>query len=239
MIEADPNGKFDTSSLEFLASSGHTLNPQLVEDTIARFGPILANIYGSTELSLATVANAQQLVADPTVAGTIASGTVLRILDPAGREVAPGTVGEIYLSNSMTLTGYTKPGMEVHRVGGLVSIGDLGYVDAAGLVHVVGRADDMIIVGGENVHPQSVEKVLESMPGIRDVYAGGVDDEELFKRVAVWVVPTNDAAGRALTAEDIRNFVRENLAEHSVPRDVHFRTELPRNPTGKVVPRLL
>ena len=139
----------------------------------------------------------------------------------------------------MTLTGYTKPGMEVNRVQGLVSIGDLGYIDEEGYLHVVGRADNMIIVGGENVHPESVTEVLESMPGVHEVYSGGVDDEDLFKRVAVWVVRTKDKLGEALTEDAIREFVEENLASHSVPRDVHFLDRLPRNPTGKVVPRLL
>ncbi len=239
MIEADPNGRYNTSSLKFIASSGHALNPQLVSDVHARFGQILANIYGSTEISLATVANAQQLVEDPMIGGEVASGSILKILDEDGKEVPQGEVGEIFLSNSMTMTGYTKPGMELNRVQGLVSIGDLGYLDQRGLLHVVGRADDMIIVGGENVHPQSVSEVLESMPGVRDVYAGGVQDKDLFQRVAVWIVPTRDATGQALTADAVRDWVRDNLADHSVPRDVHFRDNLPRNATGKVVPRLL
>lgn len=239
MIEVDPTGKVDTSSLKFIASSGHALSPTLVQDAFDRFGPILANIYGSTELALAAVASAEQLAKEPTIGGTIASGTKLRILDPQGEEVPTGAVGEIHLINSTALTGYTKPGMNVRRVQGLVSIGDLGFIDDKGELHVLGRADDMIIVGGENVHPQSVSETLEAMPGILEVYAGGVEDPETFERVAVWVVPTNDEVGMQLTADDVREFVRDNLADHSVPRDVHFRTELPRNPTGKVVPRML
>ncbi|QPK79365.1 AMP-binding protein [Corynebacterium lizhenjunii] len=239
MVEADPTGTYDASSLTFIASSGHALSPQLVQDTIARFGPILANVYGSTELTLAAVANAKQIAADPTIGGKVASGTTMKILDSNGVEVPQGEVGEIFLSNSMTLTGYTKPGMEVERVQGLVSIGDLGYFDADGFLHVLGRADDMIIVGGENVHPQSVTEVLETMPGVHEVYSGGVDDPDTFKRIAVWVVRTKDALGQALTEDSIRAFVDEKLASHSIPRDVHFRDRLPRNPTGKVVPRLL
>lgn len=77
------------------------------------------------------------------------------------------------------------------------------------------------------------------MPGLNDVFATGVDDEKTFQRIAVWVVREDDAAGRAVTADDIREWVREHLADHSVPRDVHFVDELPRNATGKVVPRLL
>ena len=116
---------------------------------------------------------------------------------------------------------------------------DLGYIDEHDFLHVVGRADDMIIVGGENVHPQSVTEVLEAMPGIHEVHAGGVEDNETFQRIAVWAVPTADAAGKALTADAIRDWVRTKLADHSVPRDVHFLAKLPRNATGKVVPRLL
>src|SRR5699024_1010659 len=122
---------------------------------------------------------------------------------------------------------------------GLVSIGDLGFIDEDNHLHVVGRADDMIIVGGENVHPQSVIEVLEEMPGIKDVHAQGVDDEDTFARVAVWVVRTEDEHGENLTDAPLRDFVPDNLADHSVPRDVHSRDELPRTPTGKVVPRML
>ena len=112
-------------------------------------------------------------------------------------------------------------------------------MDEHGFLHVQSRNDDMIIVGGENVHPQSVTEVLEEMPGIGEVYAHGVDDEETFKRIAVWVVREESEPGRSLDAEGVRDWVRARLADHSVPRDVHFLDELPRNPIGKVVPRLL
>ena len=77
------------------------------------------------------------------------------------------------------------------------------------------------------------------MPGIAEVHAGGVEDETTFQRIAVWAVTTRDALGNAVTADAIRTWVRDNLADHSVPRDVHFLDKLPRNATGKVVPRLL
>lgn len=239
MVEADPQGRYDTSSLQFIASAGHALTPQIVEETNARFGPILCNVYGSTELALASTASMEEVAKDPTIGGKIASGTKLRILDADGKEVPRGEIGEIFLTNSTALIGYTNPDITVHKVDGLISIGDLGYLDADGYLHVVGRADDMIIVGGENVHPQSVTEVLEAMPGVAEVHAGGVDDEALFKRVAVWVVRTKDALGDAVSADAVREFVRSNLAEHSVPRDVHFCDKLPRNATGKVVPRFL
>lgn len=239
MLAIADNEKFDTSSLKFIASSGNALTPLLVERMTERFGPIMANYYGSTELALAACANAEMVAADPTIAGRIPPGTILRIYDDAGRPVAPGEVGRIFLTNETALKGYSNPQTPIVEIDGLIEMGDLGYFDIDGNLHVLSRNDDMIIVGGENVHPQSVTEVLERMPGIEDVHSAGVDDEDTFKRIAVWVVPSDDDAGQALTSESIREFVRLNLADHSVPRDVNFVTELPRNATGKVVPRLL
>jgi fatty-acyl-CoA synthase len=204
-----------------------------------RFGPILCNVYGSTELTLASVASAEELAADPTTSGKVAIGTQLKILDDNGREVPTGTVGQIHLRNSTTLTGYTNPGIPVDKVGELVRIGDLGYLDEEGHLRVLGRIDDMIIVGGENVYPGSVDAILDAMPGVADVYSAGVEDDVTFRRIAAWIVREDSARGAALTADDVRDHVRERLAEHSIPRDVHFIDELPRNATGKVMPRFL
>lgn len=239
MIQADPEKKYDTSTLEFIASAGNAVSPQLVKDVHGRFGPILCNAYGSTELALASAATAEQVTKDPTTAGKIASGTKLRIIGKDGLEKPRGEIGEVFLTNETALIGYTNPDKKVNKKEGLVSIGDLGFIDEDNHLHIVGRADDMIIVGGENVHPQSVIEILEEMPGIKDVHAQGVEDDLTFARVAVWVVRNDDEAGHSLNDDSIREFVRENLADHSVPRDVHFIDELPRNPTGKVVPRLL
>jgi len=239
MFEIPDNERYDTSRLEFIVSSGNALTPHLVEQTIERFGPILCNVYGSTELTLATVASAEELAADPTVSGEVAIGTVLKILDEDGNEVPTGTPGQIYLRNSTTLTGYTNPTIPIDQAQGLVRIGDQGYLDEHGQLRVLGRIDDMIIVGGENVYPRSVDEVLDGMPGVADSFAAGVDDDTTFQRIAVWIVREDSPAGEALTDETIRDHVRDNLADHSIPRDVHFVDELPRNETGKVVPRLL
>lgn len=239
MLQVEGNEKYDTSSLEIIASSGNALTPALVEAVRERFGPIMGNIYGSTELTLAASASAEEINADPTVAGNISIGTRLKILDEHGVELPVGTVGRIYLKNSTSLTGYTNPEIPVKRVGDLVEIGDLGYLDERNRLHVLGRIDDMIIVGGENVYPSSVMDVLEPMPGVADLHAAGVSDPETFERIAVWIVRSEDEAGRALTEQSVRDWVLEKLADHSVPRDVHFVTELPRNVTGKVVPRQL
>ncbi|OHR20561.1 AMP-binding protein [Corynebacterium sp. HMSC034A01] len=232
MLDLDEG--YDTSSLRYLASAGNAVSPSLLRRTTERFGPILANIYGSTELALAAVASPEQMQADPTTVGKVPPGTVLKLYDDQGREVATGETGRIFLHNETALRGYTNPATEMVEIDGLVEMGDLGYFDADGYLHVQSRNDDMIIVGGENVHPQSVVEVLEDMPGVSEVHAHGVDDEEMFKRIAVWVVKNAD-----ITADAVRDWVRTRLADHSIPRDVHFVDELPRNAVGKVVPRFL
>ena len=232
MLDLEEN--YDTSSLRYLASAGNAVTPSLLRRTTERFGPILANIYGSTELALAAAASPEQMQADPTTVGKIPPGTVLKLYDDQGNEVRPGETGRIFLHNETALRGYTNPATEMVEIDGLVEMGDLGYLDAEGYLHVQSRNDDMIIVGGENVHPQSVVEVLEDMPGVGEVYAHGVDDEQMFKRIAVWVVRSAD-----ITADAVRDWVRAHLADHSIPRDVHFVDELPRNAVGKVVPRFL
>ncbi|OIR40895.1 acyl-CoA synthetase [Corynebacterium sp. NML140438] len=230
---------YDTSRLRFIGTAGNALTPLLAERLIERFGPIVANIYGSTELALAAAADATTVANDPTCVGRVPPGTTLRIYDDADHEVPTGTVGRIFLNNETALRGYTNPDTPMVTIDGLIEMGDLGYFDTHGLLHVVSRSDDMIIVGGENVHPQSVQAVLERMPGIDDLYVGSVDDPDTFKRVAVWIVRSGDEAGRALTPASVQDWVRDHLAEHSIPRDVHFVDALPRNATGKVVPREL
>lgn len=239
MLQVDGQENYDTSSLKFIASSGHALTPAIVKSVNDRFGEILCNIYGSTELTLAAGATAKEIAKDPTIAGEITSGTLLKILDAEGNEVPHGTVGQIFLRNSTSLTGYTNPDVPLIEKAGLIQMGDLGYIDDQGKLHVLGRIDDMIIVGGENVYPRSVEEILEPMPGIADLSAKGVEDEVTFERIAVWIVREDSEAGRALTEDSVRDWVDSNLANHSVPRDVHFVDELPRNATGKVIPRAL
>ena len=235
MLDLDEN--YDTSTLRYLATAGNAVTPALLRRTTERFGPILANIYGSTELALAAAASPEQMQADPTTVGKIPPGTVLKLYDDHSNEVPTGQTGRIFLHNETALRGYTNPDTPMVEIDGLIEMGDMGYIDTDGFLHVQSRSDDMIIVGGENVHPQSVVEVLDDMPGIDEVYAHGVDDDETFKRIAVWIVRDDSSTG--ISADDVRTWVRERLADHSVPRDVRFVDTLPRNAVGKVVPRFL
>jgi fatty-acyl-CoA synthase len=131
----------------------------------------------------------------------------------------------------MVFEGYSGGGSK-ETIDGLMSTGDLGHFDRNGRLFVDGREDDMIVSGGENVFPQEVEDVLAGHDGVADVAVVGVDDEDFGQRLKAFVVTTPDAEP---TEDELKAFVKSNLARYKVPREVVFLDELPRNPTGKVM----
>jgi fatty-acyl-CoA synthase len=110
--------------------------------------------------------------------------------------------------------------------------GDVGRLDAAGRLYVVGRDDDMIVSGGENVYPIEVEKVLGAHPAVREVVVIGVDDEAFGQRLAAYVAHGD---GASADADELRSHVKGQLAGYKVPRDVVFLDALPRNASGKIM----
>lgn len=220
---------------EIVAVSGSALPGGLATAFMNRWGDCLYNLYGSTEASWASIATPKDLRRDPGTAGRPPHGTRLMILDPQGRPVRRGEVGQIYVGNEMLFEGYTAGNGRDLR-DGLLGTGDLGHVDADGLLHVDGRADDMVVSGGENVFPRPVEELLAQLPQVREVAVIGVPDVEFGQRLAAYLVLH---PGQPLDADEVREYVRHYLARFSVPRDVHFLEELPRTATGKVIPRLL
>jgi acyl-CoA synthetase (AMP-forming)/AMP-acid ligase II len=225
----------DLSALRIIYLSGSQLGTQLSRDARERFGPVLYNLYGSTEIAYATIATPADLEAEPACVGRVVRGAVVKILGPDGRELAPGQTGRIFVGHMIEFEGYTGGG-DKERIRGLVSSGDVGHFDAAGRLFIDGRDDEMIISGGENVFPREVEDLLHQHPGVLEAAAVGVPDEQFGQRLTVFLV-LRDGAG--LTEEDVKQYVRENLARYKVPRSVTFLAELPRNPTGKVVKREL
>jgi fatty-acyl-CoA synthase len=221
--------------LRIIASSGAQLEAAVATRVLDLFGEVLYNLYGSTECAYATIATPEDLRAAPGCAGRAPFGTVVKILDPAGRPLPAGRTGRIFIDSPAKFGGYTGGG-DKERIGDLMSSGDVGHLDEAGRLWVEGRDDDMIVSGGENVFPQEVEELLTGHPDIADVAVIGVDDEEFGKALRAFVVR---AAGAALSEDDVRQYVKDNLARFKVPRSAVFLDELPRNPTGKVLKRKL
>jgi acyl-coenzyme A synthetase/AMP-(fatty) acid ligase len=223
--------RYDLSSLRVVASSGAALPGRLAEEFMDAFGDILYNLYGSTEVSWAAIATPADLRAARSTAGRPPPGTRIRILDDAGTPVPPGATGRLYVGNKMLFDGYTD-GAKPDLRDGLMDTGDRGYLDADGRLFVEGRADDMVVSGGENVAPASVEEVLLTLDGVREAAVAGVRDAKYGQRLAAYLVVD---PGARLDADAVRAHVRNHLARFAVPRDVVFVGELPRNETGKVV----
>ncbi|MGW4498700.1 AMP-binding protein [Micromonospora sp. NPDC004336] len=221
--------------LKVVAVSGSALPGGLAPRFMDVYGDVLYNLYGSTEVSWASIAGPADLRAAPTTAGRPPRGTRLAILGAAGEPMPDGAVGRIFVGNEMLFEGYTS-GATRERHDGLLDTGDLGRVDADGLLFVDGRADDMIVSGGENVFPSEVEDLLAGLPQVREAAVIGVPDPEYGQRLAAFLALH---PGETLDPEAVREYVRHYLARFSVPRDVVFVRYLPRNATGKVLTREL
>ncbi|MDH6195899.1 acyl-CoA synthetase (AMP-forming)/AMP-acid ligase II [Mycobacterium frederiksbergense] len=225
--------RYDGRSLRFAAASGSRMRPDVVTAFMDRFGDVIYNNYNATEAGMIATATPADLRAAPDTAGKPAEGTDIRILDAEFRELPTGEVGTIYVRNSTQFDGYTSGSTKDFHEGFMCS-GDVGYLDRAGRLFVVGRDDEMIVSGGENVYPIEVEKVLAGHPDVTEAAVIGVDDEQFGQRLAAFVVLSG-----AVTADDLKAYVRENLANYKVPREITVLDELPRNNTGKVARREL
>jgi fatty-acyl-CoA synthase len=225
----------DTSSLRIIFVGGSAFGVELCKRALKAFGPVVYNLYGSTEVSYATIATPEELQEEPGTVGGVVRGSIVKILDDDGKEVEGGETGRIFVGNSAQFEGYTG-GETKELVEGLMSSGDMGHFDDKGRLYIDGRDDDMIVSGGENVFPGEIEELLASHEAIEEVAAVGVDDEKFGQRLKAYVVLRG---GQELTEDDVKGYVKDNLANYKVPREVKFIDELPRNPTGKVLKREL
>jgi fatty-acyl-CoA synthase len=234
-MESEP-GRWDTSSLRIVFLSGSQLEAELVRRAQRTIGDKLYNFYGSTEVAWATFATPEDLRAAPGTAGRAPFGTIVALYDEEGRRVhGTDKPGRIFVGNGFQFEGYTGGGNK-EIIDGLMSTGDVGHFDPGGRLFIDGREDDMIVSGGENLFPGEVEELLITHAAIEEAAVVGVDDEDFGKRLAAFVVLK---PGPTLTEDEVKEFVKQNLARYKIPRDVTFVSELPRTPTGKVLKRAL
>src|SRR5215217_1762497 len=225
--------RYDLSHLKAVPVSGSALPAAISGRWMDLFGENLYNLYGSTEVAWATIATPEDLRAAPGTAGKPPRGTVVRLYDEDGNPVAPGETGRIFVGNELAFEGYTGGGNKA-LIDGLLSSGDVGHFDDGGRLFIDGRDDDMIVSGGENVFPGEVEDLLAGHDAVAEAAVFGVEDDKFGQRLKAVVVKRE---GRDLSADDVKKFVKSNLAGYKVPRDVEFADELPRTSTGKVLKR--
>jgi acyl-CoA synthetase (AMP-forming)/AMP-acid ligase II len=228
--------RYDTSSLRVVLSSGSALPGGLARSFMDQFGPVLYNLYGSTEVAWATIATPQDLLEAPGTAGRPPPHTRLVILDRDGNPLPAGETGRIYVGHDMLFDGYTDGSSGDRLAQGMMTAGDLGHLDEQGRLFVDSREDDMIVSGGENVYPGEVEAALGDHPDIDEVAVIGVEDEQFGERLIAFAVAR---PGSGLTEEGVLGYAKERLARYKVPREVRLLDELPRNALGKVLKKKL
>ncbi|EME15972.1 AMP-binding protein [Rhodococcus triatomae] len=221
----------DLASLQIVASGGARLDPALVAQVQDVFGPVLHNLYGSTEAAYISIATPDDLAIAPDCAGRPPVGNTVRIADQDGRSVPAGTEGRILVRTPGQIEAYTD-GTSRSGADGFLDTGDRGHLDDAGRLYVAGRSDSMVVSGGENVFPEELEIVLHAHAGIADAAVTPVEDAEFGQRLRAYVVR---ADGTDLDEAAVRAHVAAELPRSRMPRDIVFVDTLSRGSSGKVL----
>lgn len=238
--------RYDLSSLRLVLYGAAPMPPALVEKAIALFGPILAQGYGAGETnSMVTLLTEQDhvdaLAHNPkrlASCGRCYSETDVRVVDGENRDIQPGEVGEIIVRGDDIMKGYwNAPNLTAEAiVNGYYLTGDLATVDDEGYIYIVDRKKEMMICGGFNIYPAEIEQVLFAHPAIYEAAAVGIPDDDLGEQIKAVVVLK---PGQSASAENIMAFCAERLPGFKRPRSVDFTHDLPKNPNGKIVRRLV
>jgi acyl-CoA synthetase (AMP-forming)/AMP-acid ligase II len=218
-------------SLRVVMSSGDRLDPSLAQRFMDSYGDILYNGYGSTEVGIGALATPADLRHAPETVGKPVAGCPVRIFDENDQPVGPDVTGRVFVGGDLASEGYTSGGGKA-VVANMTSTGDMGYLDESGRLFIVGREDDMIISGGENVYPRAVENALAEHPDVADNAVIGVADERFGHRLAAFVVPRPDSD---IDETVLRDYLKDRVSRFEQPRDIRIVGSLPRNPAGKVL----
>jgi long-chain acyl-CoA synthetase len=231
--------RYDLSSMRFVASTGSPCPAEVKRAMIDWWGPVFHESYAASELGYVTSISSEEALRKPGAAGRPVGAATVRILDESGRELPRGQVGLIYARQPAYPDFTYNNNAEARRAmdrDGLLSLGDMGFVDDEGYLYVCDRAADMVISGGVNIYPAEIEAVLTLMPGVRDCAVFGIPDEEFGETLAAAVQTETDSN---LESEDVRRYLQERIANYKVPRVITFHAELPREESGKIFKRRL
>jgi len=231
LVEWEGTRDFDLSSLRVVVCTGAPLREEVRTAVRELLGDVVYDLYGSTEMGWVTIATPADQRRKPGTVGRPVEGVTLRIVGADGAQVPNGTPGEVWASSALLMQGYLDdPELERERIrDGFVSVRDVGYLDGDGYLHLVDRADDMIISGGVNVYPAESEVALGSHPDVAECAVFGVPDPEWGQRVVAAVVKRGD-----VDARELAEWTKERTEAPAVPKEIRFVGELPRNDVGKV-----
>ncbi|WP_226482711.1 class I adenylate-forming enzyme family protein [Natrinema amylolyticum] len=235
LLSVDDVADYDLSAFESYGTGAAPSSADLKREIIETFDTDLVESFGQTE-AMATRLPPERTLEKADSVGRPSLNLEMKVVDDAGNRLPRGEIGRAAYKGPSVFDGYhnmPEKTDDVYDEDGWFVSDDLIKRDEEGFVYFVGRADDMIVSGGENVHPAEVEEVIHEHPAVNEVAVVGVPDERWGERVKAVVVPEDDATD--LEADDIASHVEERVAGYKKPREVEFRSELPRNPTGKVL----
>jgi len=220
----------ELASLRTGIIAGAPVSESLARDVRERLVPDAEIAYGLTETSPTVSITSPE---DPPAkrvqtVGRPIPGVEVSVRDAAGRELPPESVGELSVRGFNVMKGYFRQPTQTGNVlgeDGFLRTGDLAMIDSEGYLHIVGRSSDVIIRGGYNVHPQEIEVVLRSHPAVEDAAVLGIPNDVLGELVCACVQPVE---GALITADELRDYAHESLADYKVPDVVHLVDEFPK-----------
>jgi len=229
--------RHDLSSLRHVTHAAAPCPPEVKRAMIAWWGPVIHEFYGATDLGAPTACDSAAWLAKPGTLGRLTEGAELKILDEEGRDCPPGTPGEIY-ARVAYLPDFTYHKRDDERRAverdGLITAGDVGYLDAEGDLFLCDRKRDMVISGGVNIYPAEIEAVLMGVAGVLDCAVFGIPDAEFGEALCAAV-----RVEHGVTEGAIRQALQPRLANYKMPRQIEFHAELPRDDSGKLLKRRL
>ena len=235
LVNHPERDEYDLASLRVCVSGGAAMPVEVMSAFEKAFGCIVLEGYGLSETSPAASFNLPDKRRAGSI-GTPVTGVEFRLVDDAGNDVEPGSVGEIAIRGHNVMKGYwDKPEETAQAIrDGWFFTGDMARQDEDGFYFIVDRKKDMIIRGGYNIYPREIEEVLYEHPAIAEAAVIGVPHAELGEEVAAVVALK---PGSSATADELRDFVKNKVAAYKYPRQVRIVDALPKGPTGKILKR--
>jgi long-chain acyl-CoA synthetase len=233
--------RYDLGSLEIAIHAAAPCPVQVKEQMIDWWGPIIHEYYGATEGLGFTACNSAEWLGHRGTVGRVLLGE-LKVLDDNMEPLPAGTPGTLWFKTATPFEYFNDPTKTAEARsadGSMSTVGDVGYVDEDGYLHLTDRATFMIISGGVNIYPQECENLLITHPKVADAAVFGVPNPDLGEEVKAVIQLMPDVPPDAKTTEELLAFCSQHLARQKVPRSIDFEAELPRLPTGKLYKRLL
>ncbi len=239
-LPADLRARYDLSSLRAVVHAAAPCPRPVKQAMLDWWGPIVHEYYGGTEGAGLCWVTPQEWLARPGTVGRAVLGRV-EIVGPDGAVLGAGEDGLVYFAEGNTFRYHNDAPKtaEAVRPDGASTMGDIGHLDADGYLFLTDRASNMIITGGVNVYPQEAENLLATHPKVADVAVIGVPNPDFGEEVKAVVQLTPEVEASDAVAAELIAFCRGALADLKCPRSVDFRPELPREPTGKLLKRLI